>query len=71
MAHSYAEIPPEIAAMGNHQAVRAFVDGAGARAEALKGLTDRQLDAFPLPGTWSIRQKRAILESGRAERAPQ
>jgi uncharacterized damage-inducible protein DinB len=38
------------------EAVEQYAAGAGQLAEAIAGLSDAELNAFPVPGTWSIRQ---------------
>jgi bifunctional N-acetylglucosamine-1-phosphate-uridyltransferase/glucosamine-1-phosphate-acetyltransferase GlmU-like protein len=36
--------------------IERYAAGASALSEAVRGLTDADLNAFPVPGTWSIRQ---------------
>ena len=40
----------------HHDNVEKFVSQAGALHTIIGGLTDAELNAFPVPGTWSIRQ---------------
>ncbi|MBL0926921.1 MAG: DinB family protein [Phycisphaerales bacterium] len=40
----------------HHQTVERFVAQASSLHHAVAGLTPAQLDAFPVPGTWSVRQ---------------
>jgi hypothetical protein len=40
----------------NRDLIDEYVAGAGAPARAIAGLTRQQLNAFPVPGTWSIQQ---------------
>jgi uncharacterized damage-inducible protein DinB len=56
MSHFYADLPPDIVALTDRQAVERYVAGAPVPAQAIDGLTTEQLNAFPIPGTWSIRQ---------------
>lgn len=56
MPHFYATLPPEIERLSDRDAVERFVAGADVPAESINGLSADQLDAFPIPGTWSIRQ---------------
>jgi len=39
----------------NTQRIDRYAAGAARLREAVRGLTDAQLDALPIPGTWSIR----------------
>lgn len=56
MAHFYESIPEAVRSMTDQQAVEAYAQGADIPGRAIAGLTDAQLDAMPIPGTWSIRQ---------------
>ncbi|QDV89997.1 Putative metal-dependent hydrolase YfiT [Phycisphaerae bacterium RAS2] len=56
MPHFYESIPEAVRSMTDQQAVEAYAQGAEMPARAIVGLTDSQLDALPIPGTWSIRQ---------------
>ncbi len=56
MTHFYSELPPHIAAMRTDEAVAAFRAGAEVPGRGIDGLSDEQLDARPVPGTWTIRQ---------------
>lgn len=40
----------------HHENVEKFAAGAVKLWKSVEGLSDAQLDAFPVPGTWSIRQ---------------
>ena len=49
-------IPPEIRLLSNREAVERYVAGADVPSRAITGLSPAQLQAFPVPGTWSIQQ---------------
>jgi hypothetical protein len=40
----------------NRELIEAYARGASGPAEAIAGLSPQQLNAFPVPGTWSIQQ---------------
>jgi uncharacterized damage-inducible protein DinB len=40
----------------NRQSIERYASGAGALAAAVAGLSSQELNAFPVPGTWSIQQ---------------
>ena len=54
MEHYYAQIPDDIAALSNREAIERYDAGAAVPGEAVAGLTPEQLNSFPVPGTWSI-----------------
>lgn len=56
MPHFYASVPAAIARLSNAEAVNAYAECAPAPGDAIRGLTPQQLNAFPVPGTWSIQQ---------------
>ncbi len=56
MAHFYESLPSDIKTMSNADAVRRYRAGAAVPADAISGLTAVQLNAVPIPGTWSIQQ---------------
>lgn len=56
MAHFYDLLPKDIKALSNAEAVQRYRAGAGVPGEAIVGLTPVQLNAVPIPGTWSIQQ---------------
>ncbi len=56
MEHYYAQIPDDIAALSNREAIERYDAGAAVPGEAVADLTPEQLNSFPVPGTWSIQQ---------------
>jgi hypothetical protein len=56
MASYYDKLPAEFRGLSNQEAVAMYAAGGGRVAEAVVGLTPEQLQAFPVPGTWSIQQ---------------
>ena len=56
MGHFYSSLPESIAVLSDREAVDRYAQGAGVPGEAIEGLTADQLNAFPVPGTWSIQQ---------------
>lgn len=56
MGHFYHTIPEEIVALSHRAAVERFAAGADVPGEAIAGLTIQQLNAVPVPNTWSIQQ---------------
>ena len=56
MAHFYEMIPDSVRRLSDQQAVEAYSAGADIPARSIVGLTEAQLDALPIPNTWSIRQ---------------
>jgi hypothetical protein len=56
MPHFYASVPDAIARLTNAEAVSAYVRQATVPADEIARLTPQQLNAFPVPGTWSIQQ---------------
>jgi uncharacterized damage-inducible protein DinB len=56
MAHYYDSIPESIKQLSDQDAVEAYARDADIPAKSIIGLTDAQLDAVPIPNTWSIRQ---------------
>jgi uncharacterized damage-inducible protein DinB len=56
MSHFYADLPPDIAALTDRQAVERYVAGAPVPAHSIQGLSHEQLNALPVPRTWSIQQ---------------
>jgi hypothetical protein len=56
MTHFYMSIPRHIEALSDRETVDAFVQRATVPGDAIRGMTDEQLNAFPIAGTWSIKQ---------------
>jgi len=54
--HFYDEIPKPLRDLPIPAVIDRFEAGGAELAEAIRGLTDAQLDAHPVPGTWSIRE---------------
>lgn len=46
------DVPPPL----DRSIIERYAHGATVPADSIKGLTAKDLDAFPIPGTWSIRQ---------------
>lgn len=56
MAHFYEGIPDEVVRLSNAEAIRAFAARADVPGKAIAGLTVEQLNAHPVPDTWSIQE---------------
>lgn len=56
MPHFYESIPDVIARLTDAEAVERYAEGGATPGAAIRGLTPAQLNAFPVPGTWSIQQ---------------
>ncbi len=57
MAHFYeVGVPIEIRNLSNTDAIDKYLAGATVPAAAIVGLTQQQLNSFPIPDTWSIQQ---------------
>lgn len=54
--HFYDEIPESLRDLPIPALIDRFEAGGAELQEAVHGLTDAQLDAYPVPGTWSIRE---------------
>lgn len=56
MAHFYQSIPRTYRDLAATAAIDQFEQGGTLLTSAIEGLTDAQLDSYPVPGTWSVRQ---------------
>jgi|CXWL01.1.fsa_nt_gi uncharacterized damage-inducible protein DinB len=56
MAHFYESIPEQVRRLSDREAVESYARDADIPARSIVGLTEAQLDALPIPNTWSIRQ---------------
>lgn len=56
VTHFYEHISDSLARLGHGEAVARFAAGASLPGEAIAGLSAEQLNAVPIPDTWSIRQ---------------
>lgn len=54
--HFYDDIPEPLRDLTIPAVIDRFEAGGAELQEAIQGLTDAQLDAHPVPGTWSIRE---------------
>lgn len=56
MAHFYESLPERVRALSDRDAIESYLEDAQRLPDSIAGLSDEQLNEFPVPNTWSIRQ---------------